>query len=83
MMGYITFTPFYSNRFPIWDRIGYFIHMIMIHVMFIVCPLVVIVHTAIYIKNIHESPAKGWFYTYAMMNVMVIIYYFAMFLKFV
>ena len=83
MMCYISFVPFYSNRLPVYDKIGYFIHMFAIHVMFLVCPIIVIVHTAINLKNFYESPARGWLFVFALMNIMAVIYYFAIFLKFV
>ena len=83
MMVYICFVPFYSDRFPVWDKIGYVLHMIAIHIMFIVCPIIVIVHTAIYVTRFYDSPARGWLFTFALMNVLVLIYYFTVFLKFV
>ena len=57
--------------------------MIVIHIMFILCPILAIVHTLVYIKDLFGSPVRGWFITYALINVMTLFYYFFLFMRFV
>ena len=80
-MIYLSFTPFYSYRFAWWDKIGIFVHLIAIHLIFIVVPIIAIVHSAINYKSLRDSRVVGWLFVYAMINIMTIIYYFAMILK--
>ena len=40
---YTSFVPFYSYRFECWNKIGGLVHLIAIHVTFIVCPIIGIV----------------------------------------
>ena len=80
-MIYISFVPFYSYRVACWDKIGIFVHLIAIHLIFIVIPIIAIVHSAMNYKNLRDSRAVGWLFVYAMINIMTIIYYFAMIVK--
>ena len=81
LMIYVTFVPFYSYTVACWDKIGIWMHLVAIHVIFVLIPLIAIVHSAINFSNYSDSRVVGWLFVYAMINVMTIIYYFAMILK--
>ena len=83
LMIYITFVPFYSYRFKCWDKVGLVFHMIAIHIVFIVCPVVAIVHSLSSLTLFRESRAVGWFFTFTLINVMTVIYYCAIIQKLV
>ena len=81
VMIYISFVPFYSYHLVWWDKLGIFIHLLGIHLIFIVIPIYALIHSAIYYTNIRDSRVVGWLFVYSMINVMTIIYYFAFMLK--
>ena len=81
LMVYISFVPFYSDKFPIWTKIGPIIHMIAIHTIFILIPVISIIHTSINVEHVRVSRAVGWLFTFVFINVMCIIYYFYVPLK--
>ena len=80
---YLSFVPFYSARFPAWTKIGSWIHVIAVHVIFILVPLLSIGNTLIHIEAVWKSRAIGWLLTYLLINLMTIIYYFISILKIV
>ena len=81
VMIYISFVPFYSYSIACWDKIGIFVHLLGIHLIFIVIPLIAIIHSSVNYKNIRDSRVVGWLFVYSLINIMTIIYYFAFMLK--
>ena len=77
VMVYISFVPFYSYSVACWDKIGIFIHLLGIHLIFIVIPLIAIIHSAVNYTSLRDSRVVGWLFVYSMINIMTIIYYFA------
>ena len=80
---YITFVPFYSHRFACWNKIGPLIHLIAVHLIFIVLPITSMIATSSRYEYIMESRAIGWLTTFGFINLMTIVYYFVMVLKIV
>ena len=83
LMIYLTFVPFYSYRFECWNKVGLALFFIVIHIICIVCPVVAIVYTLTNWSVMKESRAVGWFFTYTLIQLMTIIYYFAIMVKLV
>ena len=52
---YLSFVPFYSDRFACWNKIGCLVHFIAVHVLFIVSPIIGIVYSLLYWKAVNES----------------------------
>ena len=73
--------PFYSDKYPLWEKIGSKLHLVAVHLIFIVIPLFSIGNTLINAQEAWESPAVGVLLAFPIINAVTILYYFVFVLK--